>query len=108
MGNSGGTAGARLSSRRRPGTKALFRTRWETAMAKTDRKPDHGAEELYALRHSAAHVMAGPAPPLFPPAQVGFGPPPPRRLFYDLQPPPPITHGDLPHIEESMRATGWR
>src|SRR2546423_11155516 len=85
MGNSGGTAGARLSSRRRPGTKALFRTRWETAMAKTDRKPDHGAEELYALRHSAAHVMAGVGPGLFTQARFGVVPAAGPRVFFALR-----------------------
>jgi len=33
---------------------------------KMSRKPDHGPDALYALRHSAAHVMAGAVLELFP------------------------------------------
>ena len=77
-------------------------------MAKTDRKPDHGADELYALRHSAAHVMAGAVLDLFPDAKFGFGPPVADGFYYDFELPRPLTDEDLPKIEERMRATVGR
>ncbi len=73
-------------------------------MAKTDRKPDHGDDKLYALRHSAAHVMAGAVLELFPEAKFGFGPPVADGFYYDFDLPRPLTEEDLPRIEERMRA----
>ena len=77
-------------------------------MAKTDRKPDHGDEALYALRHSTAHVMAGAVLDLFPEAKFGFGPPVADGFYYDFELPRPLTDEDLPKIEERMRATVGR
>ena len=74
-------------------------------MAKTERKPDHGDEALYALRHSTAHVMAGAVLELFPEAKFGFGPPIANGFYYDFDLPRPLTDADLPLIEERMRAT---
>src|SRR5438067_489983 len=56
-------------------------------MAKTgsmSRKPDHGPDDLYALRHSTAHVMAGAVLELFPEAKFGFGPPVTDGFHYDF------------------------
>ena len=73
-------------------------------MAKSERKPDHGDERLYALRHSTAHVMAGAVLELFPGAKFGFGPPVADGFYYDFDLPLPLSEEDLPRIEERMRA----
>ena len=77
-------------------------------MAKTDtkfaRKPDHGPDELYALRHSTAHVMAGAVLELFPEAKFGFGPPVADGFYYDFDLPRALQPDDLDKIEERMRA----
>jgi len=72
-------------------------------MAKTERKADHGDEKLYALRHSAAHVMAGAVLELFPEAKFGFGPPVQDGFYYDFDLPRPLTPDDLGTIEAKMR-----
>ena len=72
-------------------------------MAKTERKPDHGDEKLYALRHSTAHVMAGAVLELFPEAKFGFGPPVADGFYYDFDLPRPLTPEDLGRIEARMR-----
>jgi len=77
-------------------------------MAKTERKPDHGDEALYALRHSTAHVMAGAVLELFPDAKFGFGPPVADGFYYDFDLPRALTDEDLPRIEERMRAMAKR
>jgi threonyl-tRNA synthetase len=68
------------------------------------RKPDHGPDELYALRHSAAHVMAGAVLELFPDAKFGFGPPVTDGFYYDFDLPRALQPDDLAKIEERMRA----
>jgi threonyl-tRNA synthetase len=76
-------------------------------MAKTgsmSRKPDHGPDDLYALRHSTAHVMAGAVLELFPEAKFGFGPPVTDGFYYDFDLPRAIQPDDLAKIEERMRA----
>src|SRR5437667_2379774 len=72
-------------------------------MAKAERKPDHGDEKLYALRHSTAHVMAGAVLELFPEAKFGFGPPVQDGFYYDFDLPRPLTPDDLEKIEAKMR-----
>jgi threonyl-tRNA synthetase len=72
-------------------------------MAKTDRKPDHGDEALYALRHSTAHVMAGAVLELFPEAKFGFGPPVQDGFYYDFDLPRALTPEDLAAIELKMQ-----
>jgi threonyl-tRNA synthetase len=76
-------------------------------MAKTgsmSRKPDHGPDDLYALRHSTAHVMAGAVLELFPEAKFGFGPPVTDGFYYDFDLPRPLQPDDLAKIEERMQA----
>ena len=77
-------------------------------MAKTEtkmsRKPDHGPDDLYALRHSTAHVMAGAVLELFPEAKFGFGPPVTDGFYYDFDLPRALQPDDLAKIEERMRA----
>ena len=72
-------------------------------MAKTERKPDHGDEKLYALRHSTAHVMAGAVLELIPGAKFGFGPPIADGFYYDFDLPRPLLPEDLQKIEAKMR-----
>src|SRR5436309_2517740 len=72
-------------------------------MAKAERKPEHGDEKLYALRHSTAHVMAGAVLELFPGAKFGFGPPVTDGFYYDFALPRPLTPDDLGKIEAKMQ-----
>lgn len=67
------------------------------------RRADHGEEALYALRHSAAHVMAGAVVDLFPGTKLGIGPPVADGFYYDLQVPRAIVPEDLGRIEARMR-----
>src|SRR5438067_251965 len=78
--------------------------RTDRSDAKTARQPDHGAEDLYALRHSTAHVMAGAVLELFPEAKFGFGPPVADGFYYDFELPRALQPEDLERIEERMRA----
>src|SRR5437870_5833488 len=103
--NAGGTAGARALVPEIRGRGPFCLDERRTAMAKTERKPDHGDEALYALRHSTAHVMAGAVLELFPDAKFGFGPPVADGFYYDFDLPRALTVEDLPKIEERMRAT---
>jgi threonyl-tRNA synthetase len=68
------------------------------------RKADHGPDDLYALRHSAAHVMAGAVLELFPQAKFGFGPPVTDGFYYDFDLPRALQPDDLAKIEERMQA----
>ncbi|HEV2250902.1 MAG TPA: threonine--tRNA ligase [Candidatus Limnocylindria bacterium] len=68
------------------------------------RKADHGPDDLYALRHSTAHVMAGAVLELFPEAKFGFGPPVTDGFYYDFDLPRALQPDDLARIEERMRA----
>ncbi|MBI2766542.1 MAG: threonine--tRNA ligase [Chloroflexi bacterium] len=68
------------------------------------RRPDHGEDDpLHALRHSAAHVMAGAVMDLFPGTKLGIGPALRDGFYYDLETPRPLGPDDLPTIEERMR-----
>src|SRR5713101_2134349 len=84
------------------GRRRLLFVRRRTAMAKAERKPDHGDDKLYALRHSTAHVMAGAVLELFPGAKFGFGPPVKDGFYYDFDLPRPLTPDDLGNIEAKM------
>src|SRR2546423_11114292 len=85
---------------------ATSRRRREMAKTETkmSRKPDHGPDDLYALRHSTAHVMAGAVLELFPEAKFGFGPPVTDGFYYDFDLPRALQPDDLAKIEERMRA----
>src|SRR5581483_4469466 len=65
---------------------------------------DAGArDELDAMRHSAAHVMAEAVLDLFPGARLGIGPAISDGFYYDFELPRPLTPEDLEAIEERMR-----
>ena len=60
-------------------------------------------EELYRIRHSAAHVMAQAVLEMFPEAKIAIGPPIENGFYYDFDLPRPLTPEDLEKIEERMR-----
>jgi threonyl-tRNA synthetase len=62
-----------------------------------------GGEELYRLRHSAAHVLASAVTELFPETKVAGGPPVENGFYYDFARPTPFTPEDLERIELRMR-----
>jgi threonyl-tRNA synthetase len=67
---------------------------------------DAGAhDELDAMRHSTAHVMAEAVLDLFPGAKLGIGPAIDDAFYYDFDLPRPLTPDDLAAIEERMRAS---
>src|SRR5215212_11014349 len=67
---------------------------------------DAGAhDELDAMRHSTAHVMAEAVLDLFPGTQLGIGPAIADGFYYDLKLDRPLTPADLSRIEERMAAS---
>ncbi len=63
---------------------------------------DADADALYALRHSAAHVLATAVRELYPDAGIGFGPPIEEGFYYDFDVEEPFTPDDLERIEAKM------
>ena len=61
-----------------------------------------GRDPLYALRHSAAHVMAQAVKRLYPQVKLAIGPPIEDGFYYDLDLPVQLTDEDLPKIEAEM------
>ncbi|MFQ5529605.1 MAG: threonine--tRNA ligase [Gemmatimonadota bacterium] len=66
-------------------------------------RSDDDVDALYALRHSAAHVLATAVRELRPKAGIGFGPPIEDGFYYDFDVEEPFTPEDLERIEEKMR-----
>ena len=67
---------------------------------------DAGAhDEIDAMRHSAAHVMAEAVIDLFPTTKLGIGPAIADGFSYDFELPRPLTPDDLESIAERMRAS---
>ncbi len=62
-------------------------------------------DELGAMRHSAAHVMAEAVLGLFPDAKLGIGPAIEGGFYYDFDLPRTLTPEDLTAIEERMAAS---
>lgn len=60
-------------------------------------------DQLYAMRHSAAHVLAQAVLELFPDAKLGIGPVIEHGFYYDFLLSRPLTPEDLPVLEEKMR-----
>ncbi len=70
---------------------------------------DAGAhDDLDAMRHSTAHVMAEAILDLFPGARLGIGPAIADGFYYDFDLPRPLTPDDLAAIEERMRGQRGR
>lgn len=63
---------------------------------------DDDPDALYALRHSAAHVLATAVRDLYPGAGIGFGPPIENGFYYDFDVAEPFTPEDLERIEARM------
>ncbi len=59
-------------------------------------------DPLYALRHSAAHVMAQAVRRLYPETKLAIGPPIEDGFYYDLDVPVKLTDEDLSKIEAEM------
>ena len=62
-------------------------------------------DELDAMRHSTAHVMAEAVLDLFPGTQLGIGPAIEDGFYYDFKLDRPLTPADLAAIEERMAAS---
>ena len=62
-----------------------------------------GADRLYRIRHSFAHVMAEAVLELFPDAKLAIGPPIADGFYYDFDLPRPLTPEDLEQIGTRMR-----
>ncbi len=73
------------------------------AKKKREKKDQKYDEELYRIRHSAAHVMAQAVLEMFPEAKIAIGPPIENGFYYDFDLPRPLTPEDLEKIEERMR-----
>lgn len=63
-----------------------------------------GKDQLFRIRHSAAHLMAAAVLKLYPGAKLGTGPATEEGFFYDIQTDKPLTVKDLAAIETEMRA----
>jgi len=71
--------------------------------AKTGQKEQRKqTDPLYALRHSAAHVMAQAVRRLYPEVRLAIGPPIEDGFYYDVELPLALTDEDLPKIEAEM------
>ncbi len=62
-------------------------------------------DNLYNLRHSAAHMLAAAALKLYPGTKLGTGPVVKNGFYYDLLFPEPITDADLKKLEKQMKKT---
>ncbi|GIV96588.1 MAG: threonine--tRNA ligase [Herpetosiphonaceae bacterium] len=60
-------------------------------------------DPLYALRHSAAHVMAQAVLEMFPEGKIAIGPPVENGFYYDFDLPRSLSPDDFVEIEERMR-----
>lgn len=65
--------------------------------------PKSGADYLYVLRHTAAHVLAEAVQTLYPGTKFGFGPPIEDGFYYDFELPRALSEEDFPAIEAAMR-----
>ena len=60
-------------------------------------------EALEVLRHTAAHILAHAVTRIFPGVKLAIGPAIADGFYYDFRFPEPISHEDIPRIEEEMR-----
>src|SRR3989339_1878088 len=66
-------------------------------------KKEQPVDDLYALRHSLAHVLAQAVQKLWPSTQITIGPPIDTGCYYDFLFSEPITDADFSKIEKEMR-----
>ena len=64
---------------------------------------EYRRSRLYALRHTAAHLLARAVLEKFPDAKLAIGPPIEKGFYYDFELPRPVTPGDLKELEKSMK-----
>ena len=64
--------------------------------------PKPPVDDLYRLRHSAAHVLAQSVRHLFPEAKLAIGPPTEDGFYYDFDRETPFTLEDLRALETEM------
>src|SRR5207249_12143433 len=62
-------------------------------------------DDLDAMRHSTAHVMAEAVLALFPGTKLGIGPAIADGFYYDFALPRPLTPDDLSAVEARMAAS---
>jgi threonyl-tRNA synthetase len=60
-------------------------------------------DEIYLMRHSAAHVLAQAVLEMFPEAQLAIGPPIDNGFYYDFDLPRNLVPEDLPILEKKMK-----
>ena len=60
-------------------------------------------DQLYRIRHSAAHIMAEAMLERFPLAKIAIGPPIEDGFYYDFDLPRPVTDEDLKWVERRMK-----
>jgi threonyl-tRNA synthetase len=60
-------------------------------------------DQLFAMRHTAAHILAAAVKELYPEAQFGVGPVVEHGFYYDILTPEPISENDLKKIEKRMK-----
>lgn len=61
-------------------------------------------DQVYKMRHSAAHVLAQAVLEMFPEAKLAFGPPVENGFYYDFDLPRTLVPEDLPLLEKKMKA----
>ncbi|MGH2568550.1 MAG: threonine--tRNA ligase, partial [Bacteroidota bacterium] len=61
-------------------------------------------DNLYRMRHSAAHLLAMAVLDRHPDAKLGIGPVIEHGFYYDFDLAEPIRPEELPELEEKMRA----
>jgi len=59
-------------------------------------------QQLYAMRHSLAHIMATAIQELYPEVKFGIGPVAENGFYYDVDLPKALGEGDLAKIESKM------
>lgn len=72
-------------------------------MAKTATKQEVREDQLYAMRHSLAHIMATAIQELYPGVKFGVGPVVENGFYYDVDLPHKLSTEDLEKIEDKMR-----
>ena len=64
---------------------------------------DDQDQQLFAMRHSLAHIMATAIQWLWPQTKFGIGPVVENGFYYDVDVDPKLTEEDLPKIESKMK-----
>lgn len=62
------------------------------------------SDQLHAMRHSAAHVLATAIQKLYPSAKFGVGPVIEHGFYYDIALEEPISDKDLKRVQKEMRS----